>query len=464
MNVDYLVIGAGATAMAFVDVIVSETEASVAIVDRRDAPGGHWNDAYPFVRLHQSSSFYGVPSKVLGQGRRVQAGLNKGMGEMASKPEILHYYSDLMEHTFLPTGRVHYFPQSEYRGDGRIESLISGAETRVTVTGKTVQAGMWGDRTTIPATHTPNFPVAPGVAFGPLNDLPRRAAGFDRFTVIGAGKTAMDAVLWLLDRGTDPDRIAWVRPNDYWLFKRDNILADAAFFDVTIPNQIAEMRSLASAPDVRSHVENLEKSGRWHRIDPLVWPTRFHAAVCSEAEVEALRRVSTVHRMGHVTAIEPGRLVMERGAVDVEPGTLFVDCTGRGGVIVGQDVPPVFDGDQIHMFMIRPFQPAFSAALIGFLEATFEDDATKNAMARVTDFHDTPRDFVAVQMAGFANQHAWNQSAEVRRWIEGCRLNAGTHLLAGLTPQDTEKMTLLGQLGPLTGAAMQNIPKMLTAG
>jgi hypothetical protein len=306
--------------------------------------------------------------------------------------------------------------------------------------------------------------VAEGVAFGPVNDLPRRAAGFDHFTVIGAGKTAMDAVLWLLDRGTDPDRISWVRPNDYWLFKRETIMADAAIFDTVIRNQIEELRSLGSAPDIRAHVENLEKSERWHRIDPDVWPTKFHAAVCSGAEVDAMRRVKTVYRMGHVTGIEPGRLVMQKGTVEVAKNTFFVDCTGRGGVVVGQDVPPVFDGDQIHMFMVRPFQPAFSAALIGFLEATYDDDATKNAMTRVTDFHEMPLDFIAVQMAGFANQHVWNQTPEVRTWIERCRLNGGTHLLAGLTPEDTDKFALLGQLGPLTGAAIQNMPKILAAG
>lgn len=37
------------------------------MVDRRPKIGGHWNDAYPFVRLHQPSSFYGVASRPLGR-------------------------------------------------------------------------------------------------------------------------------------------------------------------------------------------------------------------------------------------------------------------------------------------------------------------------------------------------------------------------------------------------------------
>ena len=42
------------------------SDATIAIVDRYHRPGGHWNVAYPFVRLHQPSSFYGVNSRVLG--------------------------------------------------------------------------------------------------------------------------------------------------------------------------------------------------------------------------------------------------------------------------------------------------------------------------------------------------------------------------------------------------------------
>ena len=69
MQTDYLISGAGATALSFLDVLLAETDATVVIVDRRDAPGGHWNDAYPFVRLHQSASFYGVNSRPLGTPR-----------------------------------------------------------------------------------------------------------------------------------------------------------------------------------------------------------------------------------------------------------------------------------------------------------------------------------------------------------------------------------------------------------
>ena len=51
IETDYLVIGAGAISMAFVDTLLSDSDAQIVMVDRHHRPGGHWNEAYPFVRL-----------------------------------------------------------------------------------------------------------------------------------------------------------------------------------------------------------------------------------------------------------------------------------------------------------------------------------------------------------------------------------------------------------------------------
>lgn len=56
LEADYVVVGAGACGMAFADALLSESQASIIIVDRRHQPGGHWNDSYPFVRLHGPSA------------------------------------------------------------------------------------------------------------------------------------------------------------------------------------------------------------------------------------------------------------------------------------------------------------------------------------------------------------------------------------------------------------------------
>lgn len=63
VETDYLVVGAGASGMALTDTLVAHSDAEVMLVDRRHRPGGHWLDAYAFVRLHQPSAYYGVESR-----------------------------------------------------------------------------------------------------------------------------------------------------------------------------------------------------------------------------------------------------------------------------------------------------------------------------------------------------------------------------------------------------------------
>ena len=83
--------------MAFTDALIDHADVSVAMVDRRHGAGGHWLDAYSFVRLHQPSSFYGVASTLLGDGRIQQTGPEAGLHERASVPEVCAYYARVLE-------------------------------------------------------------------------------------------------------------------------------------------------------------------------------------------------------------------------------------------------------------------------------------------------------------------------------------------------------------------------------
>ena len=77
LTADYLIIGSGAMGMAFADILVEESEATLIIVDKNEAPGGHWNFAYPFVTLHQPALFYGVSSRELSNGKIDNDGVNE---------------------------------------------------------------------------------------------------------------------------------------------------------------------------------------------------------------------------------------------------------------------------------------------------------------------------------------------------------------------------------------------------
>ncbi|KPD21073.1 MULTISPECIES: hypothetical protein [Gammaproteobacteria] len=100
--------GYNATALAFVDKMLTETDATFLMVDRRSKVGGHWNDAYPFVRLHQPSGFYGVASRPLGRHRLDETGFNNGFFELATGVEVLNYFHSLMDEVFIPSKRVRF--------------------------------------------------------------------------------------------------------------------------------------------------------------------------------------------------------------------------------------------------------------------------------------------------------------------------------------------------------------------
>src|SRR5580658_5859574 len=218
LETDYLVIGCGAAGMAFADSLIDASRAEIVMVDRRNAPGGHWLEAYPFVRLHQPSSFYGVNSLPLGSETIDRHGPNEGFYERAGAAEICGYYDRVMRERLLPSGRVRYFPMSSYLGEHRFVSTVSGEEVEVKVRKKLVDASYLEGR--VPASSPPPFEVAAGaqcVPVGALASVRERPAGY---VVIGAGKTALDACTWLLDCGVPPSDIRWIKPREGWFLNR----------------------------------------------------------------------------------------------------------------------------------------------------------------------------------------------------------------------------------------------------
>ena len=60
-------------------------------VTERAGVGGHWREAYPFVRLHQASMFYGVASTVLSMVLGTLAALGLAQWKSRFKPLVLAF-------------------------------------------------------------------------------------------------------------------------------------------------------------------------------------------------------------------------------------------------------------------------------------------------------------------------------------------------------------------------------------
>ncbi len=456
LEADYLIVGSGAVGMAFADTLLTESDASVIIVDQHQQPGGHWNVAYPFVTLHQPSAFYGVSSRELSKGHTDEVGLNKGLGELASGAEVLAYFDQVMRQQFLPTGRVKYYPMCNYLGDGMFEHVLTGQRYR-TNTRKTVDATYL--KTSVPATHTPSFKIDAGVQFMPLNNLPKIKEPADKYVVIGGGKTGIDACLWLLENKVDPDRICWIVSRDAWLIDRGNIQPSEEFFHTTIGSLAAQFEAIVKAESVPELFDNLEDAGVLLRLDQNVKPQMFHGATISQLELEQLRRINNVVRKGRVSHLQTDQILLEQGSIPTSSKNLHIDCSASA--IANLAIKKVFQGNLITPQTVRSYQPVFSAAFIAHVEAKYNDEAEKNRICSVVPLPNLDTDWIRMTGAQMMNQYQWSKVADLRTWLMANRLHGMGKLVQSAAKDDDAKQALLMSMRNNAAPAMLKIQRFL---
>ena len=456
IEADYLIVGAGAAGMAFADSLLTETQATIVMADRHHRPGGHWNDAYSFVRLHQPAATYGVNSRPLGSGAKDEVGLNKGFYELASGQEVLSHFDLAMQQRFLPSGRVRYFPMSDVGDDGSVTSLISGQR-------RTVRARKIVDATyskmAVPSTHPPQYAIAPGIICVPPNDLPRIASAHAAYVVIGAGKTGMDACIWLLENGADPGSIRWIMPRDSWLLNRANYQPGEEFFARLAQSAANQVEALAGADSIDEVFARLEAWDEVRRIDASVKPEAYHCAIVSDSELEQLRRIRNIVRLGRVTRIDAEQIVLAQGAIATDAAVLHIDCSAAG--IPTRPAKKVFDGDRITLQFVRFCQPTFSAALIGHVEAAYHDEAEKNRICTPIPAATVPKDWLRMMKIELATQLYWSKNAEIGDWRAKARLDPSTSRIRALKGTETEAITQLQRYGKYAGAAATKLDQLL---
>jgi hypothetical protein len=439
---DYLIIGSGAVGMAFADTLLSETDATIIIIDKFAKPGGHWNVAYPFVTLHQPSAFYGVSSAELSNGLRDEIGLNKGLHDLASGAEVMAYYDKVMKHTFLPSGRVQYFPMCEYLGHGKFKSTLTGEIQQVNVKLKTVDCSYL--KTTVPSTHTPNFNIADGVQFIPINDLTKINHSPDGYIVIGGGKTGIDACLWLLENNIDPDAISWIVSRDAWLIDRENTQPSIDFFESTMNAQAAQFEAINKAQSVPHLFECLEEAGVLVRIDTTITPSMFHGATVSQLELQELRKIKNVIRKGRVIKIEKDKILLEKGVIATSQKKVHVDCSASA--ISNLTMKPIFEEKLITPQTVRSYQPVFSAAFIAHIEARYDNDKKKNQLCQVVPLPNHDTDWLRMMAVFMLNQYNWNQDKELRQWLKKNRLDGFSQMVSSVSKEDVPKQEILMRL------------------
>jgi hypothetical protein len=363
---------------------------------------------------------------------------------------VCDYYDDVLAR-HVGSERVTFFPRADHTG-GR--TFVSGGQTHeVPRTCRVVDARLLAPE--IPAEHAVRFAVDDDVRLVPVNDVVAEEDA-EHFVVVGSGKTATDTIVWLLrNRGVDPGAITWVRPRDPWMLDRARIQPRPETFLGMVADLLRDAAASRSLPEL---FLALEDSGTMLRLDPSVTPTMAKTPTLGRWELELLRTVTDVVRLGHVRRASPGRLELDEGTVRVPSGAVVVDCAADG--LKNPPRVPIWTGEVITVQPVRAGFPCFGAALIGYVEATRRsvDDAAKNDLCRPSRFGNSLQEWARMNVQGLRNTAAYRTQADVAAWADGVTLNAA-RVPAG-HPGSPELDEILARLARDTPAGLRRLEEL----
>jgi hypothetical protein len=400
------------------------------------------------VRLHQASSFYGVASTLLGDGQVQQDGPEAGLQERASAPEVCAYYARVMQR-MQRSGRVAFFPGCDYVGGGRFMSRVSGQVVEVDVRRRVVDAHYLSPQ--IPGDTPPPFQVADDARVVSVNDLVHLGEAPSQYVVVGSGKTATDACIWLMGNGVNADAICWVRPRDPWMINRAVVQPDPAVF----LGMAADVeQAAADAATVDDMFLRLEDAGVMLRLDPAVTPTMAKVPTLAQWELDRLRSITDVVRLGHLRRVERGRLQLDGGEVPIAEDAVVVHAAAPGLPV--RPPLPIWGSDVITPQPVRAGFPCFGAALVGYVEATIDSsDEDKNRLCPSSPYSNTPTDWVGMQVLGYRASQAFMSHPGIRAWASMVALNP-----ARLPPGTATTPTLAAALQRLHGYEQPGMTRM----
>jgi hypothetical protein len=213
---------------------------------------------------------------------------------------------------------------------------------------------------------------------------------------------------------------------------------------------------MAAAADATSLVElflGLEAAGVMLRIDTDVVPTMAKTPTLGSWELDLLRTIEKVVRLGHVKYVAAGELVLDNGVVPLAPGSLVVHCAASG--LQYPALVPLWGPDKIRLQTIRAGFPCFCAALAGYVEATRHDDRERNRLCPPNTFSDTLADWAQMQVRGTLATRAYGAEPDIADWANGCALNP-----ARIRPSQRDEPAVRAAAARLADVAEQGLARM----
>jgi hypothetical protein len=163
-------------------------------------------------------------------------------------------------------------------------------------------------------------------------------------------------------------------------------------------------------------------------------------------ELDRLRTIDRVVRLGHIRHAKPGRLVLTDGDVPIASDAVVVHCAAPG--LRYPPLVPVWGREAITVQPIWLGFACFGAALAGYVEATLDDDASKNRLCPPSPFSNTPADWARQQVLGA--RASFRSRTHLRDWADEVSLNPARipRELAGSPVVTAAQERLRQHLGP----------------
>jgi len=168
------------------------------------------------------------------------------------------------------------------------------------------------------------------------------------------------------------------------------------------------------------------------RIDPDVVPTMAKTPTLATWELDQLRTIERVVRLGHIRHVTAGEIVLDGGTVPIEAGSLVVHCAASG--LQYPPVVPIWGRDRIRVQTIRAGFPCFNAALAGYVEATRDDDRERNRLCPPNVLSDDLASWARMQVRGTVATRLFNEEPDIAEWTADCALNPSR-----VTPAQSEQ-------------------------
>ena len=226
IETDYLVVGAGASGLAFADSLLAEADVDVVIVDRRESPRRPLAERLP---VRPAALAVGVLRRELDAARRRPADRVWPERRVLRAGQRTGDLRVLRERRGRPpradrAGAVPRRPRPSRRRRRRAPGPRPQQRRRAHGAGATPASSTrptW-NRPSRPPTN-PRSPSLRSVVRPHQRPARRSRTPTSASPSSDAGKTSADACLWLLDNGVTPDRIRWVRPRDMWFNDRAHL-------------------------------------------------------------------------------------------------------------------------------------------------------------------------------------------------------------------------------------------------